>query len=315
MLTFIVRRALVLLATLVVASGVVFIVLDVLPGDPALLILGMEAQEDTLAALRAQLGLDQPPLARYLAWVAGLAVGETGLSHTYAVPVGELIAERLAVTVPLALLAFAGSTLLAVPLGLFAATRRNRPGDYGVMAFSQLGMAIPNFWFAILLILLFAVVLGWLPAAGFAGWQAGIVAGLTGLVLPALALALPEAAILARVTRAAVLEMLDADFVRTARAKGLRERRVIWHHVLRNALIPMTTILGLQFAFLLGGSIVVENVFALPGLGRLIFQAVSQRDIVVVRDVVMLLVALVVVVNFLVDIAYGLIDPRPRVQA
>lgn len=312
MLTFIVRRALVLLATLVVASIVVFVVLEILPGDPALLILGIDAQDDTLAALRAQMGLEQPPVARYLMWIAGLAAGHTGVSHTYAVPVGELVAARLAVTVPLATLAFVASTVMAVPLGMFAATRRNRPGDYGVMAFSQLGMAIPNFWFAILLILLFAVTLGWFPAAGFIGWQAGIAAGLGGLVLPATALALPEAAILARVTRSAVLDALSADYVRTARAKGLSERRVLWHHVLRNALIPMMTILGLQFAFLLAGSIVVENVFALPGLGRLIYQAVSQRDIVVVRDVVMLLVALVVVVNFLVDIAYGLIDPRPR---
>ncbi len=315
MLTFVIRRALILLATLLVASAAIFIVLEVLPGDPALLILGIEAQDDTLAALRAQMSLDRPPLERYLAWIAGMAVGQTGVSHTYAVPVAELIAARLEVTIPLALLAFAASSLLAVPLGMFAATRRNRPGDYGVMTFSQIGMAIPNFWFAILLILLFAVALDWFPAAGFPGWQAGLAAGLWALVLPATALALPEAAILARVTRSAVLETLGADYVRTARAKGLAEQRVLWRHVLCNALIPMTTILGLQFAFLLAGSIVVENVFALPGLGRLIFQAVSQRDVVVVRDVVMLLVALVVLVNFIVDIAYALIDPRPRARA
>lgn len=314
MLTFVVRRALILLATLIVASAAIFIVLEVLPGDPALLILGIEAQDDTLAALRAQMGLDRPPLERYFAWIAGMAVGQTGVSHTYAVPVAELIAARLEVTIPLALLAFVASSVIAVPLGMFAATRRNRPGDYGVMTFSQIGMAIPNFWFAILLILLFAVALEWFPAAGFPGWEAGLAAGLWALVLPATALALPEAAILARVTRSAVLETLGADFVRTARAKGLAEQRVLWRHVLRNALIPMTTILGLQFAFLLAGSIVVENVFALPGLGRLIFQAVSQRDVVVVRDVVMLLVALVVLVNFLVDIAYGVIDPRPRAR-
>ncbi|MCZ6846123.1 MAG: ABC transporter permease [Alphaproteobacteria bacterium] len=312
MLTFVIRRALILLATLIVASAAIFVILEVLPGDPALLILGLEAQEDTLAALRAQMGLDRPPLERYLSWIGGMVVGQTGTSHTYAVPVSELIAARLEVTIPLALLAFFASSVIAVPLGMLAATRRNRPGDYGVMTFSQIGMAIPNFWFGIMLILLFAVALGWFPAAGFPGWQSGLATGLWALVLPATALALPEAAILARVTRSAVLETLGADYVRTARAKGLSERRVLWRHVLRNALIPMTTILGLQFAFLLAGSIVVENVFALPGLGRLIFQAVSQRDIIVVRDVVMLLVALVVVVNFMVDIVYGLIDPRPR---
>ena len=315
MMSFAIRRLLVLLATLLAASAVVFIVLEVLPGDAALLILGTEAQDDTLAALRAQLGLDRPAPMRYLDWIAGMAAGRTGVSHTYAVPVAELIGERLAVTVPLAAAAFLLSTLVAVPLGMFAATRRNRAGDYGVMAFSQLGMAIPNFWFAILLILGLAVGLGWFPAAGFPGWADDPLGSLRALVLPALSLALPEAAILARVTRSAVLDTLGADYVRTARAKGLGERAILTGHVLRNALIPMTTILGLQFAFLLAGSIVIENVFALPGLGRLVYQAVTQRDIVVVRDVVLLLVALVVAINFLVDLAYAAIDPRPRIAA
>lgn len=314
MLTFLIRRALILLATLIVASLVIFVVLEVLPGDPALLILGIEAREDTLAALRAELGFDRPPAERYLAWLAGLAGGRLGVSHTYAVPVANLIVERLEITVPLALMAYGISTVLAVPLGMFAATRHNRLGDYGVMGFSQIGMAIPNFWFGILLVLLFAVTLGWFPSGGFPGWEAGIGAALWSLLLPAIALGLPEAAILARVTRSAVLETLRADYVRTARAKGVGERAILVRHVLRNALIPMTTILGLQLAFLLAGSIVVENVFFLPGLGRLIFQAVSQRDIIVVRDVSMLLVALVVLINFAVDVAYAVIDPRPKTQ-
>jgi peptide/nickel transport system permease protein len=312
MLIFAVRRFVVLLATLLVASAIVFTVLEILPGDAALLILGTEAQDDTLAALRAQLGLDRPAAERYFDWIAGMAVGRTGISHTYAVPVAELIGERLAVTVPLAVSAFLLSTFIAVPLGMFAATRRNRAGDYGVMTFSQIGMAVPNFWFAILLILGFAVGLGWFPAAGFPGWADDPGGSLLALVLPMLSLALPEAAILARVTRSATLETLGADYVRTARAKGVGERAILTGHVLRNALIPMTTILGLQFAFLLAGSIVIENVFALPGLGRLVYQAVTQRDIVVVRDVVLLLVAFVVVINFLVDLAYAAIDPRPR---
>lgn len=312
MLTFFLRRFLVLLATLVVASLAIFVILEVLPGDPALLILGMEAQDDTLAALRAQMGLDRPAPVRYFTWVGGLLTGSSGVSHTYAVPVFELIGERLWVTVPLALFALVVSTLIAVPLGMFAAVRRGRLGDYGVMGFSQIGMAIPNFWFGIIAILVFAVALGWFPSTGFPGWDAGVGVALWALVLPTFSLALPEAAILARVTRASVLETLGADYVRTARAKGVRERRVLWGHVLRNALIPMTTILGLQFAFLLAGSIVIESVFSLPGLGRLIFQAVSARDLVVVRDVVLLLVVFVVVVNFLVDIAYGVIDPRAR---
>jgi peptide/nickel transport system permease protein len=312
MLTYLARRVLVLLVTLLVASVAIFFVLEVLPGDAALLILGIEAQDDTLAALRTQMGLDRPAAIRYLAWIGGLASGTTGISLTYDVPVSQLIGERLTLTVPLALIALLVSTLIAIPLGMFAATRRGRPGDYGVMGFSQIGMAIPNFWFAILSILIFAVVLGWFPASGFPGWDAGLGTALWALVLPALSLALPEAAILARVTRTSVLDTLGADYVRTARAKGLAPRRVLWGHVLRNALIPMTTIIGLQFAFLLAGSIVIEMVFALPGVGRLIFQAVSQRDLVVLRDVILLLVALVVVVNFLVDFAYTAIDPRTR---
>lgn len=312
MLAWLVRRLLALAATLFVASAVIFLVLEVLPGDPALVMLGIEAREDTLAALRAELGFDRPPLERYLGWVAGFFVGELGQSHTYAVPVAGLVTERLRVTVPLALSAFALATLLAIPLGTLAAMRRGRAGDWGVMAFSQLGMAVPNFWIGILGILVFAVGLGWLPAGGFPGWTEGVGPAVAALVLPALALALPEAAILARVTRSAVLETLGADFVRTARAKGRGEGGVLARHVLRNALIPMTTLMGLQFTILLAGSIVVENVFSLPGLGRLVFQAVIQRDLIVVRDVTMLIVAFVVAVNFTVDLLYALIDPRPK---
>jgi len=314
MLTFVARRFLALVVTLLIASLVVFLVLEVLPGDPALLMLGINAEEDTLRALRAEMGLDRPAWLRYLAWLGGMAGGSLGSSHTYSVPVAELIAERLEITVPLALIAFALSTLIAVPLGMLAAVKHNRAGDWGVMAFSQLGLAVPEFWFGILLVLLFAVTLGWFPAGGFAGWDAGVGPALTSLLLPALALAVSQAAILARVTRSAVLEAFHADYVRTARAKGVRESAVLFRHVLRNALVPMVTILGLQLAFLMAGVIVIENVFFLPGLGRLVYQAVSQRDVIVVRDVVLLLVAMVVFVNFAVDVAYSLIDPRPKVD-
>lgn len=312
MLTFVVRRGFGLFAALLAASAVIFIVLEVLPGDSALLILGVEAREDTLAALRAQLGLDRPAPLRYLEWISGFFRGRLGTSHTYAVSVGELVADRLVVTVPLAAMALTISTVIAIPLGVFAAANHQRAGDYGVMGFSQLGMAMPSFWFGILFVLVFSVHLGWFPSGGFPGWSDGVGPAFRALVLPAMALALPEAAILARVTRSAMLETLRADYIRTARAKGLRPWTVLFHHALRNALVPIITIFGLQFAFLLAGSIVVENVFFLPGLGRLIFQAVSQRDVVVVRDVTLLLVALVVVINFLVDIVHVAIDPRPR---
>ncbi|NBC33872.1 MAG: ABC transporter permease subunit [Alphaproteobacteria bacterium] len=315
MLAFVVRRLISLLVTLLLAAAVVFGVLEVLPGDPALLQLGTEAREDTLQALRQEMGLDRPAWERFVLWVGGLMTGDLGTSYTYDVPVGQLIADRLAVTGPLTLLAIALSTLLALPLGLLAAARQNRPADYGVMAFSQIGLAVPGFWFAILLILLFSVELGWFRAGGFPGWAPDPLAALQALVLPALALALAEAAILARVTRSAILETLGEDYVRTARAKGLSPGAVLWGHVLRNALIPVVTIVGLQFAFLMAGTIVIETVFTLPGLGQLLLQAVHQRDLIVVKDVVVLLAGMVVLVNFAVDLLYAAIDPRPRAIA
>ena len=315
MTRFLARRGLAMLATLFAASIVVFLVLEILPGDPALVMLGVDAQPDTLAALRRQLGVDQPPLDRYLAWIGGLLTGDLGVSYTYGVPVAALIAERLALTIPLALMAMAITVALAVAMGVYAAARHNRPGDYGVMAATQLGLAVPNFWLGILLILLFAVHLGWFPAGGFPGWARGIAASLQALLLPAIALALVQAAILARATRSAVLDALREDYVRTARAKGLSRGQALWRHALRNALIPVVTVTGLQFAYLLSGAIVIENVFYLPGLGRLVFQAISQRDLIVVKDVVILLAAMVVVVNFAVDVLYAVIDPRVKVAA
>jgi len=312
MLSFLIRRSLALLFTLLAASLVVFVVLEVLPGDPALLMLGTEARDDTLAALRGQMGLDRPAAERYVLWIAGFLTGDLGTSYTYSVPVAKLVADRLAITLPLAMMALTMSTALALPLGMLAAAQHNRLGDYAVMGFSQLGIAVPNFWLGIVLTLVFSVGLGWFGSGGFPGWEAGPGSALQALLLPAVALALPEAAILARVTRSAVLETLREDYVRTARAKGLGRGAILRRHVLRNALIPVMTIIGLQFAFLMAGVIVVENVFYLPGLGRLTYQAVTQRDLIVVKDVVVLLTALVVGVNLLIDIVNAAIDPRPR---
>jgi peptide/nickel transport system permease protein len=320
---FLFKRFATFLATLAMASVVVFAVLELLPGNAAEVILGDTATPESLAALQAKLGLDRPPLVRYTDWVGGLLQGRTAQSISYDTPTAELIAERLQVTLPLALLAMALTVVLALSLGLYAASRHNKLGDVGVMAASQLGIAIPNFWFAILLILLFAVQLHWVSAGGFPGWvdmdsggltAASVGEGLKALVLPAIALALVQAAILARVTRSAVLEVMREDFVRTARAKGLTRRQALWRHVLRNAMIPVLTVAGLQFANLITGTIVIENVFVLPGVGRLVFQAISNRDLVVVRDVVMLLAAVVVLVNLVVDVLYALIDPRLRVS-
>ncbi len=313
---FLLKRLATFFATLAVASAVVFAVLELLPGNAAEVILGETATPESVAALQAKLGLDRPPLERYLHWVGGLLQGRTADSISYGTPTGELIAERLRVTLPLALMAMALTVVLALTLGVYAAARHNRLGDVGVMAASQLGIAIPNFWFAILLILVFAVKLQWVNAGGFPGWTeddgGGLWQGLAALVLPAVSLALVQAAILARVTRSAVLDVMREDFVRTARAKGLSRRQALRRHVLRNAMIPVLTVAGLQFANLVTGTIVVENVFVLPGIGRLVFQAIANRDLVVVRDVVMLLAAVVVLVNFVVDVLVAWIDPRLR---
>ena len=301
-----------LLATLVGASIVVFLVLEILPGNAAQMLMGPDAAPEAVQALAIKLGLDRPPMERYWQWIGGMLTGDLGSSYTYSSPVLELVLERLSLTLPLAVIAMALTTALALVVGIYAASRHNRLGDVGLMGLSQIGIAVPNFWFAILLILLFSVHLQWFSAGGFPGWGEDPVESLKSLLLPALSLAVVQAAILARITRSAVLDVMREDFVRTARAKGLSQRATLWGHVLRNALIPVVTVMGLQFANLLAGTIVVENVFYLPGLGRLIFQSISNRDLIVVRNCVLLLAAMVIVVNFVVDILYAVIDPRVK---
>jgi len=315
MTAYLAKRLLIAAATLFVASIVVFAVLEILPGDPAHLMLGINATPEAVEALRVEMGLNLPPLLRYLHWIGGLLTLDFGRSYTYSVPVIELVSDRVVVSLPLAAMALFVSTAIAIPVGIFSAERRGRAGDTVSMGVAQLGVAIPNFWFALLLIYVFAVWLRLVPAGGFPGWSAGVWPGLKALILPAVALALPQAAILARVTRSALLEVLNEDYIRTARAKGMPRRAVLWRHALRNAMIPVLTILGLQFAFLLAGTIIIENVFYLPGLGRLVFQAITQRDLIVVESVVMLLVAAVIIVNLLVDISYAIVDPRLRTSA
>lgn len=315
MLGYGLRRLLSLAVSLTVASLVIFAVIEVIPGDPASYMLGLNASPETVAALRETLGLEGSHPERYLAWVGGMLSGDFGISYTYKVPVADLVAQRLAVSLPLTLYALALSTLIALPVGLIAAARRGSATDLGIMAATQFGIAVPNFWFAMLLVLLLAVRWQVFPAGGFPGWEAGFFPGLRALTLPAVALALPQASILARVLRSALLETLGQDYIRTARAKGLSRRQAILGHAFRNALIPVLTILGMQFSFLLAGAIIIENVFYLPGLGRLIFQAITQRDLIVVESVVMLLVFAVILVTFLVDLGYAAIDPRLRRRA
>jgi peptide/nickel transport system permease protein len=309
---FLFKRLVTLIATLAGASAIIFLVLEILPGNAAQVLMGADADPEAVKALAIKLGLDQPVLTRYLHWISGLLSGDLGLSYAYSTPVAELVLQRLELTVPLALMAMSLTAVLALVVGIYAAAHHNKLGDVGLMGMTQVGIAIPNFWFAILLILLFSVQLKWFSAGGFPGWREDVGESFRSLLLPALSLAVVQSAILARITRSAVLEVLREDYVRTARAKGLSQRATLWGHVLRNALIPVVTVMGLQFAELLAGTIVVENVFYLPGLGRLIFQSISNRDLIVVRNCVMLLAAMVVIVNFVVDVLYAVIDPRVK---
>jgi len=306
------RRLAVLAATLAAASLLIFALVQIAPGDPAAFMMGLDASPQAIAALHAQLGLDGPAPARYLAWVVGLLHGDFGLSYTYRVPVAGLLGERLSVSLPLALLATLLSILIGVPAGYAAARGEGGFGDRAVLWAARIGIAVPSFWLAVLLVLFFSVGLRWFASGGFPGWQAGWAPALSALVLPTLALALPQAAILARVTRTSLLETVALDFVRTARAKGLSRDAALRRHALPNALGPVVTVLGLQVPFLLAGSAIVEAIFFLPGLGRLILQAIAQRDLIVVQAVALLLVAATILASFLADMALALLDPRLR---
>ncbi len=312
MVRYALRRILSLALSLWVASIVIFLALEVVPGDPAAYMLGLNAQEDTLAALRAELGLEGSKASRYASWVTGMLSGDFGTSYTYRTPVAGMIADRLWVSLPLAIYALSLSILIGFPAGIWAASGRGSVVDAGVMGITQLGIAVPNFWFAILMVFVFAINLRWFSAGGFAGWDTGALPALKSLTLPAVALALPQASILARIMRSSLMDTLSEDYIRTARAKGLNRAQVIRRHALGNALIPVLTIIGLQFSFLLAGAIIIEKVFFLPGLGLLIFQSISARDLIVVESVVMLLVFAVITVNFAVDLAYAWVDPRLR---
>jgi peptide/nickel transport system permease protein len=312
MLHFAFTRLISLSLSLIAASVVIFSVIEIIPGDPASFMLGINAQPDTIAALREQLGLNSSLLSRYFSWIFGMLTGDFGISYTYRVPVSELILARVWISLPLAIYALAISTLIAFPVGLIAAANRGKPVDLAIMGTTQLGVAIPNFWFAMILVLIFAINLRWFSAGGFPGWDEGLFLSIKSLTLPAIALALPQASILARIMRSSILDTLDQDYIRTARAKGLNRRQAIWRHALKNAMIPVLTIIGMQFSFLMAGAIIIENVFFLPGLGRLIFQGITQRDLIVVESVVMLLVFAVIIVTFIVDLTYAAVDPRLR---
>lgn len=311
---YIVRRLAALVLTLLLVSISIFIVMRVLPGDPAQIILGTQATEDSLEQVREKLGLNQPLIHQYLDWLKGAVTGDFQYSVHYEMPVSKLIISRMPVSGPLAILAILITIVLAIPSGVYAATHHNRAGDYGTMVLSQLGISIPEFWLGILLILLFAVNLRWFAAGGFVSWSVSVLGALKSLLLPALSLAVGRAAITCRMTRSAMLEILGEDYIRTARSKGLIERTVIYKHALRNSLITIITVIGMQLGQLLAGEMIVENVFLLPGLGRLALIAILKRDLPVVQAIVLLVAGVIVITNFGVDLLYGVMDPRVRYE-
>jgi ABC-type dipeptide/oligopeptide/nickel transport systems, permease components len=311
---YILRRVAAMLATLLFVSVLVFLVVRVLPGDPALVMLGLEASPDTVARLRTSMGLDRPLPVQYVEWIGDALRGNLGRSIQYDVPVAGLILSRLSVTLPLTLMAAALMTLAGVPLGVYAAIRHRGWGDYLTMILSQVGIAVPAFWAGLLLVLLFSVRLGWFASGGFDGWGQGVGGAVKSLLLPAVALGLFQFAVLARTTRSAVLEVLREEYVKTARAKGLSELVVLFRHALRNAMIPILTVAGVQLGQLMAGSIILESVFYLPGLGRLALGAITARDLPVVQGVVLFVASVIVMINAGVDMLYGLLDPRIRYE-
>ncbi len=298
--------------TLVLVSLVVFLVVRALPGDPAQLILGVNARPASLEQLREELGLNQPLPVQYGNWIKGLILGDLGDSIFYQKGVTNLVLSRLRVTIPLAGLATILSVAIALPLGIFSATHHQKFGDFGIITISQLGISVPSFWLGILGILLFSVKLDLLPAGGFTEWGTSPIQALRSLTLPVLTLAAIQTAALTRMIRSSALEVLSREYVSTARGKGLPEGKVLYKHVLSNSFISSLTLIGLQIGQLLAGAVVVESVFHLPGLGRLLILGVSQRDLQLVQGIVTVLVGAIILINFLVDLAYSWLDPRIR---
>ena len=307
-------RLLAIVPTVVVTATIVFVLLRVIPGDPAALMLGLDASPQELRLLRHQLGEDRPIWEQYAVWLGGLARGRLGDSIHYHAPIAQLVAERLPVTLSLAAAAMVVTVAVALPLGVLAAVRAWSPFDLGVLAVTQAGLAVPNFWVGILLLLVFSVAFKWFPLQGYAPLSGGVGAWASHLALPAVTLGAARAAQLMRFVRGSMIEELGRDYVRTARGKGLSERAVLVVHVLRNALIPVLTIAGLQFGFLLGGAIVVEQVFGLPGMGQLVLQGIFSRDLPVVQGAVVVLAVLVSALNIVVDLLYRVVDPRVRAE-
>ncbi len=313
-MAYIIRRILLFVVTVALVSVITFAVFQVMPGDPIRIMLGPEADETQIATLKAQLGLDQPLYTQYFEWVKGLFTGDLGQSIRYSKPVSELIMARLPVTISLAIMTLIIVVVVAVPLGVFVAQRQNKLSDLVFSTVTQVGMAIPSFWLGMLLILYIGMNVSFFSVSGYVPWTKSIAGAFGSLLLPALTIAIPQIAVKFRYVRNAVLEQLRLDYVRTLRSKGIKEKMVLYKHVLRNSMIPILTIFGLITAEVIAGTIIVEQVFGLPGVGKLLISSISYRDFPLVQGIVMYITLAVVFINFLVDILYSILDPRIRLS-
>jgi peptide/nickel transport system permease protein len=312
MLTFIVRRLIMTIAILFIVSLIVFTIMHLLPGDPVAIMLGDQASVEEIERLRTELGLDKPLPVQYANWLLDVLHGDLGRSISYNEDVGQLVRDRLPITFHIGLSAFLLAIVIGIPAGIIAAVKRGGWLDSLITVTANLGMAVPVFWLGILGVYLFSLKLGWLPVQGYTSPFEDLRQSLRQTVMPVVLLSLGSLATLARQTRSSMLEVIRQDYIRTARAKGVKENRVIMRHALRNALIPIITILGMGLASLVGGSVFIEQVFNIPGMGRLMVQSIFGKDYVVVQSVVLIVASVVALGNLAVDVAYGLIDPRIR---
>jgi peptide/nickel transport system permease protein len=309
---YVIRRVANSLFTLLLLSLGIFMLIRLIPGDPVVAMLGEDATPQRIADLRAQYGLDEPLVTQFISWLGNVTSGDFGQSVPTSRPVTELIFTRFPVTILLASLATLLTIMVAVPMGVTAATRRGQLADKSVLMASLVGISVPSFFLGILLMLVFAVQLRWFPTFGFRSFSDGLLVTLKGFVLPALSLGLLYVAIVARMSRASMLEVLSQDYIVTAEASGLSRGRVRYKHALKNALIPVVTVVGLNFGALLGGSVITEQVFNLPGLGTLLLASIDRRDYPVIQAIVLLISVVYIVINLLVDLLYGFLDPRVR---
>lgn len=307
---YVLKRILAFIPTLYIVATFIFFLTRVVPGDPAWVLVGHQlATEEKVAEVRKDLGLDKPIHTQYIIWLSKAIRGDFGTSIFFKLPVIQVISERFPVTLSLAGLSLLMTILVGIPLGIVSATRHNTKVDHFSTIFSVLGISMPSFWLGFLLVILFSVELGWFPTSGYRPISLGFVPWISHLILPAISLSLAEMALLTRMTRSSMLEVLGKDYIVTARAKGLSERMVVYKHALRNALVTVMTVLGLIFALALGGSVLIENVFAIPGLGRLIVTAAIRRDYPIIEGGMIYLTGIALLVNLLVDISYTLINP------